>query len=507
MTPVIELRGITKRFGPVEVLSDVDLSLHAGRVHSLAGENGAGKSTLVKILGGIHQPDSGRILKDGIETTILGAADARRQGIAVIHQHPAIFPDLSVAENVFVGRQPRRMCGIDWAAMTGKARELLSSLRIDIDVRVPVKMLSIAERQAIEIAKALSIDARVLVMDEPTSTISSREVDRLFEIVEGLKKQGVAILFISHFIDEILGLGDEVTILRSGKRIITSPTADLTPEKIVRHMIGTEPGAFFPKEDAQIGMPVLSVRGLSGAGFVQNVSFDVRSGEILGFFGLVGAGRSEVAQMLFGITRPDRGEIRVDGCVVRPRSPRHAMRLGISFLPEDRHQQGLVLQFPIRANETLPILRKLANRLGLVDRAKEAQIARDFAARMRVVATGVEQLTNTLSGGNQQKVLLAKWLIPSPRVLILDEPTRGIDVGAKAEIHRIISHLAAQGIAVILISDDAQEVIGMADRIIVFRGGRVAAEAVRASFDREAILLAAAHAARDHNVPTLRAPH
>jgi rhamnose transport system ATP-binding protein len=501
VAPVIELRGITKRFGPVEVLSDVDLSLHAGRVHSLAGENGAGKSTIVKILGGIYQPDSGRILKDGTETTILGSADARRQGIAVIHQHPAVFPDLSVAENVFVGRQPRRMGRIDWAKMTGKARELLSSLRMEIDVRVPVKILSIAERQAIEIAKALSIDARVLVMDEPTSTISSREVDRLFEIVEQLKKQGVAILFISHFIDEILGWGDDVTVLRSGKRITTLPATDLTLEQTVRHMIGAEPGTFFPKEDAQIGMPVLSVRGLSGAGSVEDVSFDVRAGEILGFFGLVGAGRSEVAQMLFGITKPDRGEILVDGRVARPRSPRHAMRLGISLLPEDRHQQGLVLQFPIRANETLPILRQLADRLGLVDRGKETQIARDFAARMRVIATGVEQLTNTLSGGNQQKVLLAKWLIPSPRILILDEPTRGIDVGAKAEIHRIVSQLAAKGMAVILISDDAQEVIGMADRIIVLRGGRIAAESVRSSFDREAILLAAAHTARDHRAP------
>jgi rhamnose transport system ATP-binding protein len=499
VTPVIELRRITKRFGPVEVLSDVDLSLHAGRVHSLAGENGAGKSTLVKILGGIHQPDSGRILKDGVDTTILGAADARHQGIAVIHQHPAVFPDLSVAENVFVGRQPRRVGCIEWTAMADRAQELVSSLRIEVDVRVPVKMLSIAERQAIEIAKALSIDARVLVMDEPTSAISSREVDRLFEIVERLKKQGVAILFISHFIDEILGLGDEITILRSGKRIITSPTADLTPEKTVRYMIGTEPAAFFPKEDTRIGPPVVRVRGLSGAGFVEDVSFDVREGEILGFFGLVGAGRSEVAQMLFGITRPDRGEIRMDGHLVQPRSSRQAMRLGIALLPEDRHQQGLVLPFSIRANETLPILRRLANRLGVVDRAKEAQIAQNFAARMRVVATGIEQLTNTLSGGNQQKVLLGKWLIPSPRVLILDEPTRGVDVGAKAEIHRIISQLATQGIAVILISDDAQEVIGMGDRIIVFRGGRITAESVRASFDREAILLAAAHTARDHD--------
>jgi ABC-type sugar transport system ATPase subunit/ribose/xylose/arabinose/galactoside ABC-type transport system permease subunit len=497
--PVIELCGITKRFGPVEVLSDVNLSLYGGRVHSLAGENGAGKSTLVKILGGIHQPDSGRILKDGTDIAILSAAEARRQGIAVIHQHPAVFPDLSVAENIFVGRQPRGMGGIDWAAMTGKARELLSSLRMEIDARLPVKMLSIAERQAIEIAKALSIDARVLVMDEPTSTISSREVYRLFEIVEQLKARGVAILFISHFIDEILGLGDEVTILRSGRLITTVPTADVTPEQTVRHMIGTEPGAFFPKEDVHIGNPVLGVRGLCGAGFVEDVSFQVRAGEILGFFGLVGAGRSEVAQMLFGIIKPDRGEIQVNGRDVQPSSPRHAMRLGISFLPEDRHQQGLVLQFPIRANETLPILRLLADRFGLVDRSRETQIARDFASRMRVVASGVEQLTNTLSGGNQQKVLLAKWLIPSPKVLILDEPTRGIDVGAKAEIHRLISNLAAQGIAVILISDDAQEVIGMADRIVVFRGGRIAAECLRANFDRETILLSASQTSRaDH---------
>jgi ABC-type sugar transport system ATPase subunit/ribose/xylose/arabinose/galactoside ABC-type transport system permease subunit len=497
--PIIELHGVTKRFGPIEVLSDVDLRLRAGQVHSLAGENGAGKSTLVKILGGIYQPDSGTILKDGSEITIFDAADARRQGIAVVHQHPAVFPDLTVAENVFVGRQPRSMFGIDWAGMIRQAEQLLSSLRIEIDVGVPVKMLSIAERQAIEIAKALSIEARVLVMDEPTSTISSREIDRLFEIVQRLKQQGVAILFISHFIDEILGLGDEVTILRSGKRVITSPNSDLTPEQTVRHMIGTEPAAFFPKEETQIGASVVSVRGLSGSGFIQDVSFDVRAGEVLGFFGLVGSGRSEVAQMLFGITQPDQGEIRLGGQAVHFRSSRQAMRLGISLLPEDRHQQGLVLPFPIRANETLPILRVLAQKLGLIDRSKERQIARDFAGRMRVVATGIEQLTNTLSGGNQQKVLLAKWLIPSPKVLILDEPTRGVDVGAKAEIHRIISHLAAQGLAVILISDDAREVIGMADRIIVFRDGKIAGESTRGSFDREAILLAAAHTDRDQN--------
>jgi len=360
-----------------------------------------------------------------------------------------------------------------------------------------VKMLSIAERQSIEIVKALSIDARVLVLDEPTSAISAREVDRLFEIVRRLQGQGVAILFISHFIEEILHLGDEVTVLRSGRHVLTAPASELTPEKTVRAMIGTEPGAFFPKEAVTIGAPVLSVRGLAGAGFVTDVSFDLRQGEILGFFGLVGAGRSEVAEMLFGIARPDRGEVTMDGHKVRLRRPQEAMRAGISFLPEDRHQQGLVLPFPIRANETLPVLRQLSGTLGLVDRSREAAIARDFAERMRVVATGVEQVTGTLSGGNQQKVLLAKWLIPKPRILILDQPTRGIDVGAKAEIHRIVSHLAAEGMAIILIGDDAEEVLAMADRILVFRNGRIAAEFARAGFDREAILLAAAHVARN----------
>jgi rhamnose transport system ATP-binding protein len=498
VTPLVELRGITKRFGPVEVLTDVDLALHAGRVHALAGENGAGKSTLVKILGGIHQPDRGGILFGGTEVTLRGAADAQRHGIAVIHQHPTVFPDLSVAENVFIGRQPERQGRIDWAAMRVKARELLARLETAIDVRMPVKMLGIAERQTIEIVRALSLDARILIMDEPTSAISSSEVDRLFEIVLRLKRQGVGILFISHFIDEILRLGDEVTILRSGRRIVTCPGAELTPGQTVRHMVGSDLATFFPKKAAAIGAPALSARGLSGAGFIEDVSFEVRAGEILGFFGLVGAGRSEVAEMLFGISRPTRGEIRIGGRTVRLRTPQDALQLGISLLPEDRHRQGLVLEFSIRANETLPVLRRLAKRLGIVDRRAEARLAEDFARRMRVVATGIEQLTATLSGGNQQKVLLAKWLIPTPRVLILDQPTRGIDVGAKAEIHRIISQLAAEGIAIILIGDDAAEVSAMADRILVFRGGRVVAEFTRGSFAQETMLLAAAHVVRDH---------
>ena len=497
VAPIVELRGITKRFGPVEVLTDIDLSLRSGRVHSLAGENGAGKSTIVKILGGVHQPDDGLIFKEGEEITIHGAAEAQRHGIAVIHQHPALFPDLSVAENIFVGRQPRRRGRIDWVAMRREARELLFGLRVDVDVRLPVKMLGIAERQTVEIVKALSLRARVLVMDEPTSAISREEAVRLFEIVETLKQQDVAILFISHFIDEILRLGDDVTILRSGRRVVTSSAAELTLESTVRHMVGRTPEALFPKEAAAIGEPVVEVRGLAGCGFVEDVSFDLRAGEIVGFFGLVGAGRSEVAQMLFGIEPPDRGEVRVDGGRARIRSPRDAMRLGISLLPEDRHQQGLVLEFPIRANATLPILRRFTSWLGLVDRTREAEIAEDYAKRMRVVATGIEQLANALSGGNQQKVLLAKWLMPSPRILILDQPTRGIDVGAKAEIHRIISQLAGQGMAIVLISDDVPDVTAMADRILVFRSGRIVAEFSRATVDRESMVLAASHAERE----------
>lgn len=484
----------------MEVLSDVDLNLESGKVHALAGENGAGKSTLVKIIAGIYRPDRGRLLMDGREIVLPGATDAQRHGIAVVHQHPALFPDLSVAENVYVGRQPRRGGRVDWAAMNARAREQLERLRISLDVRLPVKMLTIAERQSVEIARALSFDAKVLILDEPTSAISGQELERLREIMGHLKAQGVALLFISHFLDEVLGWCDEVTVLRSGKLVTTRPTAGLTIEQTVRYMIGSEPGSFFPKEEAKIGAPVMSVRGLSGAVFVEDVSFDLREGEILGFFGLVGAGRSEVAEMLFGITHPDRGEINIGGRAATVRTPREAMRQGISFLPEDRHQQGLVLQFPIRANATLPVLRRLSHMLGLIDMKEESEIAADYAKSVKVVATGIEQVTGTLSGGNQQKVLLAKWLIPNPRIIILDQPTRGIDVGAKAEIHRIVSHLATQGIAVILISDDAEEVMAMADRILVFRNGRIAAETTRGSFDREAMLMAAAHAASEQGI-------
>jgi rhamnose transport system ATP-binding protein len=491
--PVLELRNVSKRFGDVEVLSDVTLPLFGGRVHALAGENGAGKSTLVKIIGGIHQPSSGSILKDGDPIVLGSPVESRRNGIAVVHQHPALFPDLTVAENVFIGRQPRSGGRIDWPFMLQRAAELLARLGVDLPVTAEVRHLGVSERQAIEIARALAIDARLLVLDEPTSALSGNEVVRVFNLVERLRMEGVAILFITHFIDEIMKLSDDVTVLRSGKHVATDRTSALTPEKIVRAMIGTKLEAFFPKETVALGDVTLRVEGLTGAGFVSNVDFDVRSGEILGFFGLVGAGRSEIANMLFGITAPDRGRVALEGEELKIESPADAIRRGICLVPEDRHRQGLVLPFSIRANESLPVLRSLSGPLGRIQRSREESIAREYSEKMRVVSSGIEQTAATLSGGNQQKVLLAKWLIPNPKLLILDQPTRGIDVGAKAEIYRSISRLATTGVSTILISDDAEELIGMADRIVVFRSGKVVARETRGEFDRAQLLLAAAH--------------
>jgi rhamnose transport system ATP-binding protein len=364
MLPVLELRNVTKRFGSVEVLSDISLPLFGGRVHAIAGENGAGKSTLVKIIGGVHQPSSGRILKDGDPIVLGSPLESRRNGIAVVHQHPALFPDLTVAENVFIGQQPRRGGRIDWPFMLQRAADLLARLNVDFPVTAEVRHLGVSERQAIEVARALAIDARLLVLDEPTSALSGNEAVRVFNLVERLRMEGVAILFITHFIDEIMKFSDDVTVLRSGKHVATDRTSTFTPETIVRAMIGAKLEAFFPKEVVAIGDVTLRVEGLTGAGFVSDVDFDVRSGEILGFFGLVGAGRSEIASMLFGITAPDRGRVSLEGEELRIRSPAEAIRRGICLVPEDRHRQGLVLPFSIRANESLPVLRALSGLFG-----------------------------------------------------------------------------------------------------------------------------------------------
>ena len=490
-TPVVALRHVAKRFGAVEALRGVDLTLYPGEVHALVGENGAGKSTLVKLLAGIHQPDTGDLELDGQPITLHGPLDARRHGIAVIHQHPTLFPDLDVAENIFMGRQPTDRLGrIDRRRMARETHALLAPLGAAFSPGTPVRGLAVADQQLVEIAKALSLHARVLVMDEPTASLSAREVDRLFLVARQLRQQGVAILFVSHRLDEIFALSDRVTVFRDGARVITASVAELTIDATIRHMVGRRLDALFPKEDAVIGETVLEVSGLSRPGVFRDISFQLRSGEILGLFGLVGAGRSEVARAIFGIDHAASGVIRIGGMEVSIGSPADAMRHGIAFVTEDRHAQGLILGFPIANNIVLPILPRLS-RLGILDRTRENSLATDYAQRLQVKTPSITQVASALSGGNQQKVVLAKWLATGPRVLILDEPTRGIDIGSKAEVHRAVSHLATQGLAILLISSELPEVLAMADRVLVMHEGRVTGAFDRSEATQETAMFAA----------------
>jgi rhamnose transport system ATP-binding protein len=489
--PIIELSGIAKHFGSVQALQGIDFRLFPGEVHALAGENGAGKSTLVKILAGIYRPDAGMVKVGGEVVELRSPTQAQALGIAVVHQEPMLFPDLDVAENVFMGRHPRDRFGrVDWKRMYREVDQLLASLDVSLSSHTPVQGLSVAEQQLVEIAKALSLDARVLVLDEPTAALSAHEVDELFAIVRQLRERGVAILFVSHRLEEIFEIADRLTIFRDGLHIITTPVSEMTTEAIIRHMVGRELSNLFPKSEARIGDVVLEVRHLSRPGSFTDVSFQLRQGEILGFAGLVGAGRTEVARVLFGLDRAESGEIWLRGKPVRIRSPRDAMRSGLAYVPEDRHQHGLVMAFSIAANVTLPILKQIS-RLGLIDPRLERKVAGDYSSQLHVRSSGIEQLVNALSGGNQQKVVLSKWLATNPSVLILDEPTRGIDVAAKAEVHRIVSDLAGEGLAIILISSELPEVLAMADRVIVLHEGRVSGIFARSEATQERVMFAA----------------
>jgi rhamnose transport system ATP-binding protein len=489
--PIIELRGIAKHFGGVQALRGVDFSLSAGEVHALVGENGAGKSTLVKILAGIYRPDAGVVKIGGEVVDLRSPTQAQARGIAVVQQEPMLFPDLDVAENVFMGRHPRDRFGrVDWKRMYREVDQLLASLDVSLASHTPVQGLSVAEQQLVEIAKALSLQARVLVLDEPTAALSSHEVDELFAIVRQLRERGVAILFVSHRLEEVFSIADRLTVLRDGAHIITAPISQMNTEEIIKHMVGRELSNLFPKAEAEIGEVVLEVRHLTRLGVFADVSFQLRRGEILGFAGLVGAGRTEVAQVLFGLERAEGGEVWLKGQKVHIRSPQQAMDMGIAYVPEDRHQQGLIMNFSIASNITLPILRQVS-RLGLVDPRREHKIAGEYSGQLRVRSTGVEQLVNALSGGNQQKVVLGKWLATRPSVLILDEPTRGIDVGTKAEVHRIISDLAGSGLAIILISSELPEVLAMADQVIVLHEGRVTGTFARSEATQERVMFAA----------------
>jgi rhamnose transport system ATP-binding protein len=490
-TPILELQHATKSFGAVHALEDGDIELFGGEVHGLVGENGAGKSTLVKILAGVHRPDAGRLVIDGNEAIFENAKQSQAAGIAIIFQEPTLFPDLTVAENIFVGTQPlKRFRRIDGRRMRREAAGVFDQLGVRLDPDRLARGLSIADQQLVEIAKALTSNARVIVMDEPTAALTNTEVERLFGIVEALRARGNAVLFVSHRLEEIFAICQRVTVMRDGRHVLTRPVGELTVQSVIRAMVGRDMDALFPKVAAERGNVVLKVDRLTHEGVFTDVSFEVRQGEIVALAGLVGAGRSEVARAIFGIDRWDAGSVEVAGRRLRPGSPTSAMAAGVALVPEDRRQQGLLMDFSIERNIALASLDEV-RRGGLIPRGAERRFAKDWAVKLQLKYGKLANPVWTLSGGNQQKVVLAKWLARRPTVLIVDEPTRGIDVGTKAEVHRLLSELAAQGVAVLMISSELPEVLGMADRIVVLFEGRVTGEFARAEATEDAIMHAA----------------
>lgn len=490
-SPRIELDQIRKTFGSVVALRDAKLALHASEIHGLVGENGAGKSTLIKVITGVHRPDSGQMLMDGEQIQFEGPSDALRRGIAVIYQEPSLFDDLSIAENVWIGRQPLTSAHtVDYAAMERGSREIFTNLGIDLDPRRAARGLSIADQQMVEIAKAISQDAEILIMDEPTAALSGSEVERLFSAVRGLRERGAAILFISHRFEEIQALCQRVTVMRDGAFISSDPIGDVTIRELIRRMVGRSIDEMFPKLDVEPGEVVLEVESLASGSVLRDVSFTVRSGEIVALAGLVGSGRSEIVQSVFGTDRRTAGTVRVNGVTLPPNRPRAAIRAGIGMVPEDRRQKGLILAQSILENAVAVVRRRLAS-LGFLKRAAEQAEAEDWTTRLRAKFGQLNDPVATLSGGNQQKIVLAKWLATNPAVLIVDEPTRGIDVGTKAEVHRLISELASEGMAVLMVSSELPEVLGMADRVVVVREGTIAGELDRSEATQESIIILA----------------
>ncbi len=495
--PVVALDAITKTFPGVTALSDVSLELHPGEVTALVGENGAGKSTVVKILTGIYRPDHGTIRVNGAPVQFAAAQDASRAGITAIHQETVLFDELTVAENIFIGHAPRTRAGlINTRRMRTRARALLDSIDAEIDVGVRLRDLGIASKHLVAIARALSIDAQVVIMDEPTAALSHKEIQELYALVERLKAQGKAILFISHKFDEIFRIADRYTVFRDGRFVGAGPMAEVTEDALVRMMVGRSVETIFPARARKPGEIVLQVEGYSHPTEFEDISFSLREGEILGFYGLVGAGRSEVMQALFGITRPSRGTARIGGTAATIRAPAQAIRAGIVYVPEDRGTQGAIRGLPIFQNVTLPSLRR-TSRHGFLKLAEEFRLAREYTGRLDLRAAALDQALGNLSGGNQQKVVIAKWLATRPRVIILDEPTKGIDIGSKAAVHEFMAELAAEGLAVIMISSEIPEILGMADRAIVMREGRIAAEVAGGDLSPEILVRHAAGITQD----------
>ena len=489
MPTLLKLSGISKAFAGVQALQDVSFELEAGEVHALVGENGAGKSTLIKIITGAHAPDSGTLEVEGRRIGHNNPVRARALGIAAIYQQPALFPDLTVAENIAIGLEPggawRR---VRWKERRARARRLLERLGAAIDPEKTVRRLSMPEQQLVEIARALGAEARALIMDEPTASLGDRDVENLFRVVRELKAQGVGIIYISHRLEELPRVADRVTALRDGALVGTRPMGAVDRGALIRMMVGRELSAVFPKREVPIGAVVLDVRGLGcRASGVRDVTLTVRAGEILGLAGLVGAGRTELARALFGLTPKDSGEVRLRGRPVSIDTPARAVALGIAYVPEDRRRHGVILEMSVAANTTLATLRG-ASAYGLIDFARERSSAAGFVRRLGIKTTSIESPVGNLSGGNQQKVALARWLEARPSVLILDEPTQGVDVGAKAEIHRLMGDLAEQGMAIVMISSELPEVLGMSDRIAVMHAGTIAGTIDRAEATQELVM-------------------
>ncbi|MEZ5858822.1 MAG: sugar ABC transporter ATP-binding protein [Geminicoccaceae bacterium] len=489
MAPVLSLSHISKGFPGVQALDDVSLTLERGSVTALIGENGAGKSTIVKILTGIYTPDAGTVNVEGRDRRFATPKDAWAAGIAAIHQETVMFDELSVQENIFMGHMPGGRL-IDRTAIRDRTKELLARIDADFAPETPLKRLSVAQKHMVEIARALSHEAAVIIMDEPTASLSRHEIGELFSLVDQLRDEGRAILFISHKFDEIFRVSDRWVCLRDGRKVGEGLTAEVTEPELVRLMVGRPIDQVFPKRDVVIGEVVLEVEGLSNATEFADISFELRRGEILGLYGLVGAGRSEAMQCVFGLSQPTRGRIVMEGRPLAPRAPGDAIDAGISYVPEDRQEQGVVLPLGIRANITLASLARHA-RGWFLSSSSELDATRALGDRLAVKAASWEQPVMELSGGNQQKVVIAKWLATRPRVIILDEPTKGIDIGSKAAVHAFIGELVADGLAVVLISSELPEVMGLADRILVMHEGRIVARFARDAWSAEAIVAAA----------------
>jgi rhamnose transport system ATP-binding protein len=492
MDPILTLAHISKRFGGVRALADMRLNAYAGEVMALIGENGAGKSTMVKILTGIYRADAGDIKLDGKMLDFSSPLTAMRCGITAVHQETVMFDELTVAENIYMGHHPKTagLPRIDWGRMESEAAKLFERLEVKLSPRARVKDLSIAQRHFIEIARALSQEARVVIMDEPSAALSRREIHELYRIIGQLKAHGNAVIFITHKFDEIFAVADRYTVMRDGEFVGEGRIAETSEQQLISMMVGRAVTQTYPKQDAAIGDTVLEVRDLSHPTEFDGINFAVRRGEILGFYGLIGAGRSEVMQALFGLTATSRGEIRLGGARLAIHSPQDAIDSGIAYVPEDRQHQGAHLGMAIRDNVTLPQLARFGTWL-LGKRDQELALTRSYSERLELKAANFGQAVSELSGGNQQKVVLAKWLATQPKVIIIDEPTKGIDIGSKAAVHRFIGELVAQGLAVIMVSSELPEVLGMADRIVVMHQGRIRREFSRAEASTESVAAAA----------------